>query len=132
MTQNTNWSNPQGVEHDITTQTGQSPAVNASDPGAIAVELHEGDGALAAVPAGSANGTSLGVLPVGANGVRLYCKPGDSISYTIAGAQPSSAPAATTTFATAAGAALQTLEERLTNEMVYVTAVVGTPSFRWY
>lgn len=121
--------------------TANTPAGGASQPAvsspteqiALAVELHEGGGALTAIPAGSTNGTPLGVIPQNANGVKIYCKPSDSVSYTIAQSQPASAPGVVVTFATASGGQLSTLEERLANgENLYITAIVGTPAFRWY
>lgn len=133
MVQPTNITNPFGPDSSSVTTGAAAPALQPSERDALAVELQEGAGALQLIPAGSTNGTPIGVQPQNAQGVRLYAKPGDSVSYTIAGAQPTAAPAAVVTFNVASGGVLNELEERLSaGEMIYVTAIVGTPEFRWY
>lgn len=90
-----------------------------------------GLGPLTAVPAGSTNGTALGVSPAGAVGARLYLPAGSSVTFTIAGAQPASAPAATFTASQAQTGA--NWDEALSGgQMIYVTATSGAPLFRWY
>lgn len=91
-----------------------------------------GVGPLTAVPAGATNGTALGQMPAGATGVRLYCPAGASITFTIAGAQPTSAPANTVTFSGQTGVLSNWDEDLVGGQMIYVTALSGSPLFRWY
>ena len=89
-----------------------------------------GLGALTAVPAGSTNGTALGTMPAGAQGARLYLPTGASITFAVASAAPSSAP---TTFTVSASTTGPNWDENLSGgQMIYVTAVTGSPLFRWY
>ena len=89
-----------------------------------------GLGALTAVPAGSTNGTALGTMPAGAQGARLYLPTGASITFAVASAAPSSAP---TTFTISASTTGPNWDENLSGgQMIYVTAVSGSPLFRWY
>ncbi|MCX7382487.1 MAG: hypothetical protein NT133_13960 [Alphaproteobacteria bacterium] len=89
-----------------------------------------GVGALAAVPAGSTNGTALGTMPDGAVGARLYLPAGGAVSFTIAGTPPASAPAAIFTASQALTGA--NWDEPLADgQMLYVTATAGAPLFRW-
>ncbi|MDE2197903.1 MAG: hypothetical protein KGJ41_02685 [Rhodospirillales bacterium] len=90
-----------------------------------------GIGALTAVPAGSTNGTPLGVMPAGAVGARLYLPSGASVSFTIATSAPAAAPAAVFTASQAATGA--NWDEALAGgAMIYVTATAGSPLFRWF
>jgi hypothetical protein len=89
-----------------------------------------GVGALTAVPAGSTNGTALGTLPATAKGARLYLPTGASVTYTIAASAPGSAPSAT--FTVSASTTGPNWDEDLSGQMIYVTAVSGSPLFRWY
>jgi len=89
-----------------------------------------GLGALTAVPSGTTNGTVLGSPPTNSQGARLYLPAGASVTFTVASSQPSSAPAAT--FTTPVGTIAGNWDERLAGgQMIYVTAVVGSPLFRW-
>lgn len=89
-----------------------------------------GLGALTAVPAGSTNGTALGTMPAGAQGARFYLPTGASITFAVASAAPSSAP---TTFTISASTTGPNWDENLSGgQMIYVTAVSGSPLFRWY
>ena len=92
-----------------------------------------GLGALAAVPGSSTNGTALGTPPAGKRGARLYVPPGASISFTIAAAQPSAPPATITVANPTANTLPANWDEDLAGtQMIYVTAVTGSPLFRWY
>jgi hypothetical protein len=89
-----------------------------------------GLGALTAVPGGSTNGVALGAMPADAVGVRFYLGASDSITFTVASAAPTGAPAVT---ATISGANGPSWDENLSGgQMIYVTAKTGTPAFRWY
>lgn len=89
-----------------------------------------GVGAMTTVPAGSTNGTPLGTIPSGAKGVRFYLPSGASLTYTIAAAQPTSAPSPTFTISQSSTG--PNWDENLNGQMIYVTAVSGAPLFRWY
>src|SRR5271167_3334375 len=90
-----------------------------------------GLGGLTAVPAGSTNGTALGVPPASAVGARLYLPAGASVSFTIAASQPASAPA--NVFTVSQSATGPNWDEALSaGEMIYVTATAGSPLFRWF
>jgi hypothetical protein len=92
-----------------------------------------GLGALTAVPAGSTNGTALGTPPTGKRGARLYVPPGASISFGIAAAQPGSAPTTITVANPSTNTVPANWDEDLAGtQMIYVTALTGTPLFRWY
>ncbi len=88
-----------------------------------------GIGAMTSVPAGSADGTPLGVMPSGATGVRFYLPPNATVTFTIAPSQPGSAPSAT--FTTPVSTAAASWDEALSGQMIYVTATSGSPLFRW-
>ena len=90
-----------------------------------------GLGPLTAVPAGSTNGTALGSPPLGAVGARLYLPVGATISFTIAAAQPTAAPANIFT-ASQAGTGPNWDEALSSGQMIYVTATAGSPVFRWF
>ena len=90
------------------------------------------DSNLTAVPAGSTNGTKLDTAlarPANSTGVELLLPTGSSITYTIATAQPGSAPSATNTVA-ATDFASWTIPLG-PNTSVYVTSVTGAVTFRW-
>ena len=116
---------------------GQAPCVRQGDgtcvPVSAAAPLPTAataiDASLGTVPAASANGTPLPARPAGARQVAIYLAASDAVTFTIATAQPSAAPAATVTVAGSAYAVwLETLGPG-TN--LYVTAVTGAPRFRW-
>jgi len=90
-----------------------------------------GLGAFTAVPAGSTNGTALGSPPLGTVGARLYLPAGASVTFAIAAAQPTSAPANSFT-ASQAGTGPNWDEALSGGQMIYVTATAGSPLFRWY
>jgi hypothetical protein len=90
-----------------------------------------GLGALTAVPGGSTNGTALGSPPAGTVGARLYLPPGASVTFTIAVAQSTGAPANTFT-ASQSGTGPNWDEAFSAGQMIYVTATAGSPMFRWY
>ncbi len=92
-----------------------------------------GLGALASVPAGSTNGTALGSMPTGAKGARLYLQAGATITFTVASTAPASAPAATFTVSAPTTSTGASWDENLTGgAMIYVTAITGSPKFRWF
>jgi len=86
------------------------------------------DGPLALVPAGAANGAAL-VKPAGATGVVIYLGAEDSVTYTVAAAQPGAAPAATITVSGAAFALWPEALGPLSN--LFITARTGTPRYRF-
>jgi hypothetical protein len=90
-----------------------------------------GLGTLTAAPAGSTNGTPLGTPPLGTVGARLYLPSGASVSFTIAAAQPTAAPATTFT-ASQSGTGPNWDEALSSGQMIYVTATAGSPLFRWF
>ena len=90
-----------------------------------------GKGAFTAVPAGTTNGTAIGVAPSGAVGVRLYLQGSDSVTFTIQSSAPGSAPSLT--FAATVASVGSVFDENLASgQMLYITAIVGSPMFRWY
>ena len=90
-----------------------------------------GMGALQYVPAGTANGTALGTLPSGAVGARFYLPTGCSVTFTVINTQPTSPPAALFTISQA-GSGPNWDEALSGGQMIYVTAISGTPLFRWF
>jgi|GEM_PF-4339521 len=90
-----------------------------------------GLGALAAVPAGSTNGTALGTPPDGAVGARLYLPSGASVSFTVAATAPTAAPSPVFTISQA-GTGPNWDEALAGGQMIYVTATTGAPLFRWF
>lgn len=105
-------------------------AVGALAPYLDGVEglLGTADGPLTAIPAGSVNGTAL-TRPAGAAGVILYLGTGDSVTFTIAPAAPTSAPATTITIS---GSNFALWTEALgPNSNLYVTARGGAPKYRF-
>ena len=92
-----------------------------------------GGGPLTAMPAASANGTPLGTLPATASGVRVYLGTSDSLTFTVASEQPTSPPTVVFTISGALGGTGPNWDESLSSgQMLYVTAVSGSPVFRWY
>jgi hypothetical protein len=90
-----------------------------------------GLGALSAVPAGSTNGTALGSPPAGTVGARLYLPPGASVTFTIAAAPPTGAPA--NSFTVSQSSTGPNWDEAFSGgQMMFVTATIGSPMFRWY
>jgi hypothetical protein len=83
------------------------------------------------VPAGNTNGTILGTIPSTAVGARFYISGSDSVTFTISSPAPSSPPSVTQTISlTTTG---PNWDENLAGgQMIYVTAISGTPRFRWY
>lgn len=95
--------------------------------GATAVSL----GAFEAVPAGSTNGTVLGVVPSGAVGVRFYLPVGSGLSFTVAVGAPSAAP--DYAFALSEAGTGPVWDEAMSgSQMIYVTSRTGAPLFRWF
>ncbi len=90
-----------------------------------------GIGALTPVPGGSTAGTALGVMPGGAVGARFYLPAGSSVTFTIAGSQPVSAPMSVFTVSQS-GTGPNWDEALAGGQMVYVTATSGAPLFRWF
>src|ERR1700677_4407087 len=90
-----------------------------------------GLGALSAVPAGSTNGTPLGTPPLGTVGARIYLPSGASVSFTIAAAQPTTTPANIFT-ASQSGTGPNWDESLSAGQVIYVTAIAGSPMFRWF
>ena len=137
---------PVGVAQDATltarlgtlgqkTMAASTPVVIASDQGPLGVTVGPyGLGAMSAVPGASSTGTPLSASPpAGKRGARLYVPPGASITFTVASAQPSSAPSATITVSNPSANTIPTnWDEDLNGQMIYVTAVTGSPLFRWY
>lgn len=112
------------------TSTAQTAAQTSLTSIAANTAAVPGLGAIALVPAGTTNGTPLGSLPTGARGARLYLPTGTAITFTIASAQPGSAPSAVFTI-TAATTGPNWDEALAGGQMIYVTATTGAPLFRW-
>jgi hypothetical protein len=88
-----------------------------------------GGGPLALVPAGSTFGTPLPTLSPYSRGVMLYCYPGESVSYTVAGSQPLSAPAAVQIYSGSTSG--PNCWEPLSAGMeMFILAVSGSPRYR--
>ena len=103
-------------------------AVSSAAP--LAIKEFKGQGGMAVVPAGSTNGTAIGTLPAGSNGVRIYLKPTDGVTFTIQTTAPSSAP--TATMAISGNITGPNWDEPLSSTaMIYVTVLTGTPTFRF-
>ncbi len=121
-----------GVEHQLVKlefgQAGSATPVSSANPLPTTIPA-AGLGSLAAVPAGSTNGTPIGAPPAGASGVRLYLPGGASVSFTIASAQPASAPA--NTFTVSNSSTGPNWDEPLNGQNLYITAIAGAPLFRW-
>lgn len=103
-------------------------AVAATAP--LATKEYKGAGAMTATPAGSTNGTALGTMITGGNGARIYLKPSDSLTFTIASTAPSSAPTAIMTI-TGNLTGPNWDEPLAAGQMIYITVKVGTPMFRF-
>ena len=113
--------------NDIQAVQGSGGTYQASMP--VTVTNPSGQGVITAVPGGSPNGTPLGTMPGGAIGARFYLGSSDSVTFAVAAAQPGSAPSPTVTISGANG---QGWDEPLgLGAMIYVTAVTGSPVFRW-
>ncbi len=84
-----------------------------------------------AAPAASANGSSLPNQPANARGVRLYFVGSGAVSYTIASAQPASAPSPVFAASQATVGSYVLDEPLLPGQNLYVTALTGTVYFRW-
>lgn len=89
-----------------------------------------GLGSLSAVPAGSTNGTAIGTPPAGAVGCRIYLPSGSSVTFTVAASAPVSAP--TNVFTISQATTGPNWDENLSGQNLYITAIVGSPLFRWY
>ena len=90
------------------------------------------NGDLAQIPAGSTNGTPLMTRGryTRIHGILIELGASDTVTYTIAQAQPQSAPSVTLT---RSGAEMRRVDEPLgPDAMIYVTALTGTPKFRGY
>lgn len=113
--------------NDLQAAQGSGGVYQASIP--VTVTNPSGQGALTTVPAGTTNGAPLGTMPAGSIGARFYLGSSDSITFAIASSQPSSAPSPTVTISGANG---QGWDEPLgLGAMIYVTAITGSPVFRW-
>ena len=99
-------------------------------PSPLPVISQVGIGALAAVPAGSTNGTLLATLPSNAQGVRFYLPLGSAVTFTVATTAPSTAPTYTYTISPATTGPVW--DENLFGSNIYVTSIVGAPLFRIY
>lgn len=103
-------------------------AVSSAAP--LAIKEFKGQGGMVVVPAGSTNGTAIGTLPAGSNGVRIYLKPTDGVTFTIQTTAPSSAP--TALMAISGNITGPNWDEPLASTaMIYVTVLTGTPTFRF-
>ena len=91
---------------------------------------NSGVGPLTAVPSGTTNGTALGAPPADYHGVRFYLPAGSSVTYTVAANQPIGAPAPTYTISGSTTGS--SFDEPLNGQSIFVTAVSGSPLFRWY
>lgn len=89
-----------------------------------------GIGSLTVVPGGSPNGTPIGTPPAGAVGVRIYLPANASVTFTVASSQPLSPPA--NTFTVSNSTTGPNWDESLNGQNLYITAISGTPLFRWY
>lgn len=103
-------------------------AISAAAP--LTTKEFKGAGAMTATPAGSTNGTALGTMITGGNGARIYLKPADSLTFTIAATAPSSAPTAVMTI-TGNLTGPNWDEPLAAGQMIYITVKVGTPMFRF-
>lgn len=100
-------------------------------PVPVSISSNTGLGGMALVPNGSTNGTPLGSPSMGTTGFRIYLQGTDSVTFTMANTQPTSAP--TITFTISASGTGPNWDERISgSQMMYITAIVGTPKFRWW
>jgi hypothetical protein len=96
-----------------------------------------GEGGFSDLPSPTANGAPLGTPPAGVKGVRIYLKPGSSVSYTKSTTAPPTAPAHVCTVSNPAGNAAGdiNIDENLNGAMLYITAVSNSgsaPFFAWF
>jgi hypothetical protein len=107
-----------------------APVTLSTDQPPITVLSTGGLGSLALVPAASTNGTVLGSKPATAVGARIYLTGTEAVTFTIASSAPSTAPTVTYTISnTNTG---PNWDENLSGgQMMYITALTGTPKFRW-
>ena len=87
----------------------------------------------ALIPAGTTNGTIIGTPVAPTVGVEIYVPPGASVTYTLAPAQPASAPTLVVVVSNPAGATSTLVwPVACTGGLLpYVTAVTGAPFFRF-
>ncbi len=103
--------------------------VSSSNPLPV-VGTAVGLGSLTVVPSGSANGTAIGSPPAGATGVRIYLPTGTAVTFTVASTAPVSPP--TNTFTVSQANTGPNWDENLNGQNLYITAITGSPLFRWY
>lgn len=96
------------------------------------VSVVAGIGSLSLTPSGTTNGAPLAASPPsGYIGCRFYLSGSDSVTFTIANAQPTGAPSVT--FTISAATTGPNWDENLSKgQMIYITASAGTPKFRWF
>lgn len=98
----------------------------------IAGIIEPADSELAAVPAGTENGTALSEAiprPAGATAAIFELAMADSVTYAIKGVQPEAAP---TPVVVRSGTEFRRVEQPLgPGMMIYVTDIEGTPAFMW-
>ena len=91
-----------------------------------------GAGGHTAVPAGSTNGTAIGTRPASyVRGVLLELQAGDSVTFSVQATQPTAAPLTRTLAVPTGGLLSQYFADLAPGVMLYVTAVSGSPLFRW-
>ena len=92
-----------------------------------------GIGGFLPIPAGTTNGTPIGTRPAGVNkGVIMSLMAGEAVTFTIQTTQPGSPPL-TRTLSLPSGSILSEYSTDLAGAaMIYVTAITGSPLFRWY
>ena len=114
----------------VVTLTYDTTAMNNSDALSVIYDQRsEGIGDLSAVPAGTTNGTAIATIPSNAKAVRFYLPAGASVTFTISGTAPSSAPSVTFTIANSTTG--YNWDEPIPYGMnIYVTAISGSPLFR--
>ena len=106
---------------------------NGSLASIVANTTPAGAGSMSAVPAGSTNGTALGCSASGFKGARFYLGTSDTVTFTVATAAPSTAPASTYTISGATSGTGPNWDESLGGSAaIYVTAKGGSPLFRCY
>jgi hypothetical protein len=118
------------VSGNVVTLVYDTTAMANADPLTIIYDTQrDGVGDLTACPAASTNGTPvIATIPSNVKAVRFYLNTGDSLTFTIASAQPGAAPTATLTIS---ATNVSNWDEPLSTGMnVYITAKTGNPLFR--
>lgn len=93
-----------------------------------------GVGGFLPIPTGSAaNGVPIGTRPAGVTkGVIMSLMVGESVTFTIQTTQPGSPPLTRTLSIPSGGLLSEYSADLAGSAMIYVTAVTGSPLFRWY